>query len=283
MFRTQYLDYAQLTSQLKTWADAHPGFVKLSSIGKSREGRELWMLTLGERPDEIRPAVWVDGNMHASEFCGSSVSLAIAEDVINIHLGKQDIGKLPAHMAAAVKSHLFYIVPRISPDGAEAVLKTGRYVRSHPADSRADKGRSYWQNGDVDGDGEAGYMRQQCEDGEAVELKDENGKVLAMACWCRACRKMKARSSAFSPKAISRISAAATFRRTTTWPIRRPTTTATFRTSGARSTSRWAPANSPAASRRRARSSNFAAHPNIYAWINYYLRRLLHQPSGDER
>jgi len=177
MFRTQYLDYAQLTAQLKTWADAHPGFVKLSSIGKSREGRELWMLTVGERPDEIRPAVWVDGNMHASEFCGSSVSLAIAEDVINIHLGKQDIGKLPAHMAAAVKSHLFYIVPRISPDGAEAVLKTGRYVRSHPADGRADKGRSYWQNGDVDGDGQAGYMRQQCEDGEAVELKDENGKI----------------------------------------------------------------------------------------------------------
>jgi Zinc carboxypeptidase len=177
MFRNQYVDYATLTSQLQGWAKAHPDFVRLSSIGKSREGRELWMLTIGTDPDTVRPAVWVDGNMHASEFCGSSVALAIAEDVIAIHLGKNDATSLPAHMAANVKSHLFYIVPRISPDGAEAVLKTGRYVRSHVADGRADKGRSYWQNSDIDGDGQMGYMRQQCADGEMIELKDESGKL----------------------------------------------------------------------------------------------------------
>jgi hypothetical protein len=55
------------------------------------------------------------------------------------------------------------------------VLKTGRYVRSHPADNRNDKGRAYWQNADVDGDGQMGYMRQKCGQGELVELKDENG------------------------------------------------------------------------------------------------------------
>jgi hypothetical protein len=136
------------------------------------------LLTIGANPDEIRPAVWVDGNMHASEFCGSSVALAIAEDLIAIHQGKQDVAQLPAHMAAAVKSHLFYIVPRISPDGAEAVLKTGRYVRSDVADARADQGRSYWQNADVDGDGQVGYMRQPHANGEMVELKDAPGVLL---------------------------------------------------------------------------------------------------------
>ena len=176
MFRSQYLDYAQLTTRLETWAAAHPAFVRLSSIGKSREGRDLHLLTIGCDPDTPRPAVWVDGNMHASEFCGSSVSLAIAEDLIAIHSGQRDVAGLPAHMAEAVKSHLFHIVPRISPDGAEAVLKTGRYVRSHPADHRADRGRSYWQNADADGDGQMGYMRQHCADGEMVELKDEDGK-----------------------------------------------------------------------------------------------------------
>ncbi|MEO8384642.1 MAG: M14 family metallopeptidase [Betaproteobacteria bacterium] len=179
MFRTQYLDYAALTAQLQTWASQYPSFVKLESIGKSREGRDVHLLTIGTSPDEVRPAVWVDGNMHASEFCGSSVALAIAEDLITIHAGMKGVAQLPAHMAELVKSHLFYIVPRIAPDGAEAVLKTGRYIRSDATDRRADQGRSYWQNADVDDDGQIGYMRQQHPNGEMVELNEAPGVLVA--------------------------------------------------------------------------------------------------------
>ena len=52
---------------------------------------------------------------------GSSVALAIAEDIIAIHLGKDEAGAkpLPAHMAQAIRGALFYVVARISPDGAE--------------------------------------------------------------------------------------------------------------------------------------------------------------------
>ncbi len=178
MFRTKYLDYSELTAQLQAWAKQYPAFVKLQTLGASREGRAVHLLTIGENPDQIRPAVWVDGNMHASEFCGSSVSLAIAEDLIAIHSGKKDVGDLPSHMAEAVKSHLFYICPRIAPDGAEAVLKTGRYVRSDPTDARADQGRSHWQNSDIDGDGQIGYMRQQHPNGELVELADAAGVMV---------------------------------------------------------------------------------------------------------
>ena len=179
MLRTKYLDYAELTQQLADWAKAHPDVVTLSALGKSREGRDIPLLIIGPRPDEMRPAVWVDGNMHASEFCGSNAALAIAEDVIALHAGKSIANPLPAHMAETIKATLFYIVPRISPDGAEAVLKTGRYVRFHPADNRAEKGRAYWQNADVDGDGQMGYMRQMCADGELVELRDEAGERIA--------------------------------------------------------------------------------------------------------
>ena len=59
----------------------------------------------------------------------------------------------------------------MSPDGAEAVLKTGRYVRSSPIDARKHKGHAYWEAHDFDGDGNIGFMRQVSEDGELVTLE----------------------------------------------------------------------------------------------------------------
>ena len=95
MFRTKYLDYAELTAQLAAWAKAHPDLVRVTSIGKTAEGRDIPLVTIGRNPHEARPAVWVDGNMHASELCGSSVALAIAEDVIAIHEGGNEAGGRP--------------------------------------------------------------------------------------------------------------------------------------------------------------------------------------------
>src|SRR5262245_8536725 len=83
-FRSRYLPYEELSSQLFAWADAYPEIVRLQSIGKSGAGRELWLLTIGPDPDRVRPSVWIDGNMHASELCGSSAALSVAEDVIRL-------------------------------------------------------------------------------------------------------------------------------------------------------------------------------------------------------
>ena len=54
--------------------------------------------------------------------------MAIAEDLLAIHDGATQAGgkPLPAHMAQALRETLFYVVPRISPDG------TGPYPGSAP-------------------------------------------------------------------------------------------------------------------------------------------------------
>lgn len=180
MFRQKYLDYAELRQQLAAWSERHPDVVRVTSLGRSAAGREIPLLAIGRRPDEARPAVWIDGNMHASEVCGSSVALAIAEDILALHAGASEVGgkPFPAHMADAIRDTLFYVVPRMSPDGAEEVLKVGRYVRSSPVNDRSDKGHAYWESADIDGDGIAGYMRRQDPDGELVEIRDENGRPL---------------------------------------------------------------------------------------------------------
>lgn len=172
-FRSAYLDHDAVTAQLRAWADAFPSIARLRSLGVTPEGRDLWLLTIGTDPDRVRPAVWIDGNMHASEVSGSSVALAIAEDVLAIHLDAPTSfhHSFPAHLRRILKDVIVHVMPRISPDGAEAVLRTGKYVRSVPRDERPNRAHARWIGEDVDGDGAALYMRKEDPAGDFVELR----------------------------------------------------------------------------------------------------------------
>jgi len=176
-FRQRFLPYTELRAQLTAWADAFPALCRVSSIGTTEEGRDLLVLTIGPDPDRIRPAVWIDGNMHAVELTGSCVALAIAEDMLRLHLGEPPPG-VGGEAAATLREVLFYILPRMSPDGAECVLDTGRYVRSAPRDHRPARNHPRWMPGDVDGNGVALEMRVVDPTGEFVESPDIPGLML---------------------------------------------------------------------------------------------------------
>lgn len=176
-FRRTYLDDTRLTSQLQAWADAYPDLCRLTSLAVTPEGRNVWLLTIGRDPERIRPAVWVDGNMHAAELAGSSVALAIAEDALRVHLDPASL-ELPAALLDRLRDVLWYVCPRISPDGAETVLTTGRSVRSVPRDERVHTGQPRWKIGDIDGDGLALAMRVQDPGGELVEAPGFRGLLV---------------------------------------------------------------------------------------------------------
>ena len=176
-FRSDYLSYDAITAQLRAWATAYPEICQLTSIGATPEGRELWLLTIGREPARIRPAAWVDGNMHASELAGSSVSLAIAEEMLRIHL-EPTTSTIPAQLHAVLREMLIYVLPRMSPDGAEAIVTGSRFVRSVPRDERIARATPRWIFGDVDGDGTSFLMRKQDPTGEMVEARDIPGVLV---------------------------------------------------------------------------------------------------------
>lgn len=180
-FRERYLTYDELTRQLRAWSEAFPHLVRLSSLGQTEEGRELWLLTIGPEPDRLRPAAWVDGNMHASELAGSSVALAIAEDALRAHLRPgAALHDLPPHLVDIVRTDaLIYVLPRMSPDGAERVLGSGAWVRSNPRDGRLGRAAPYWRAADVDGDGQARMMRREDPAGDFVRSPDDPDLMLA--------------------------------------------------------------------------------------------------------
>jgi hypothetical protein len=176
-FRNAYLDHERMTAQLRAWTQAFPALCRMTSLARTPDGRDVWLLSIGPDPERVRPAVWVDGNIHASELAGSSVALAIAEEALQLHLAPETL-ELPRPIVERLREVMFFVVPRISPDGAECVLRLGRSVRSVPRDARVARGQPRWIPGDVDGDGQARAMRVRDPGGELVEAREFPGLLV---------------------------------------------------------------------------------------------------------
>ena len=75
------LRYDEFTALLRSWVAARPNLVAMESIGKTPEGRDIWFLTLTNRATggaPEKPAILVDGNMHATEWGGGVAALSAA-------------------------------------------------------------------------------------------------------------------------------------------------------------------------------------------------------------
>lgn len=153
----RYYNYDELTELLRDIAAAKPDLMRVESIGKSYEGRDIWLATLtrfstGEPLS--KPGFWVDGNIHASELSASAAVLHILQKVINGDGKSPDITRL-------LDTRTLYLCPRLCPDGAEWALETPpRLIRSsvrhYPYVEEEIEGL---ERQDLDGDGRILSMR----------------------------------------------------------------------------------------------------------------------------
>lgn len=151
-----YYDYAALSEALRQLAAAHPGLARLESIGKSHEGRDLWLMTVTNQatgPDTEKPAFWLDGNIHSIELAASMACLYSINQLLTRYGDDPQVTRLLDRTA-------FYILPRINPDGAElALARPPVYVRSGVRDYPFADPDSGLSPVDVDGDGRRLTMR----------------------------------------------------------------------------------------------------------------------------
>jgi murein tripeptide amidase MpaA len=123
----KYYRYEELSRLLKQYVAAYPGLLRLESIGKSYEGRDVWLIVatnFKSGTDAEKPAVWVDGNMHASEVAASAAALYLLHALVSKYGKVKDVTR-------ALDTRAFYIVPRVNPDGAEwALAERPRVIRS---------------------------------------------------------------------------------------------------------------------------------------------------------
>jgi len=152
-----YLRYDDLTRALYALAAAHPGLLRIESIGKSFEGRDIWLATatrFDSGADPEKPALWVDGNIHATEVAGSMACLYLLHHLV-AQYGKDE------EVTRCLDTRVFYVCPRLNPDGAElALADVPKIVRSstrpYPYDEEPIAGL---RREDIDGDGRVLTMR----------------------------------------------------------------------------------------------------------------------------
>lgn len=161
----RYYRYEELTQLLNDYVKEFSGLCSLESIGTSFEGRDIWMLAITDEATgshDTKPALWCDGNIHATEVSASTAVIKI-------------IHTLLTQQPEILKTHAFYLVPRLNPDGAEwALADKPRHIRSSTRPYPFDEEDPYGlERIDIDGDGRILTMRVPDPSGRWVVAEEE--------------------------------------------------------------------------------------------------------------
>lgn len=174
----RYYDWKEMEEALRSLEKAYPKFLKLRSIGKSHQGRELWYMTINnpETGKEMdKSAFYMDANIHGNEIQGGEIGLYTIWYLMENYAYNDYVRKL-------VDERVFYIFPSVNPDGRDLWLHKGGSARSgqYPYDS--DNDGLYDEDGpeDLDGDGEVGMMFIKVEPGEGTHRLSDKGDRLVM-------------------------------------------------------------------------------------------------------
>jgi murein tripeptide amidase MpaA len=157
----QYYKYEEIYALLMSWNEEFPTLTKLYSIGKTYEGREMWMLeiTNGETGcGGDKPGYYIDANFHAGEVTGSAVVLYTINYILS------NYGTNPM-VTDVVDNKVLYLLPRVSADGSELYLTTPFMLRSSTRLYPFEEDQDGVHGEDINGDGRILQMR----------VKDENG------------------------------------------------------------------------------------------------------------
>ena len=109
----RYYDYDEMTKIIHDLVGAYPELLTLESIGKSEQGRDMWLVTLnspktGDASD--KPAMYIDGNVHGNEIQATETVL------YSIWYLTKSYGKVD-QLTELMDRVSFYFLPSQNPDG----------------------------------------------------------------------------------------------------------------------------------------------------------------------
>uniref|UniRef100_A0A4W3GET7 Carboxypeptidase A6 n=1 Tax=Callorhinchus milii TaxID=7868 RepID=A0A4W3GET7_CALMI len=100
----------------------HSRLIYLFSIGKSFEGRPLFVLQLGKRSRPLKRAVWIDCGIHAREWIGPAFCQWFVKEAVQTYHSDPMMRRL-------LNQLYFYIMPVFNVDGYHYSWTTDRFWR----------------------------------------------------------------------------------------------------------------------------------------------------------
>jgi Zinc carboxypeptidase len=109
----RFYDYDGIVDVLQRLQRGYPDLVTLESIGKSTQGRDMWMVMINNPrtgSDRSKSAIYIDANVHGNEVQGSETCL------YTIWYLTKNYGVIDK-ITELVDQRAFYILPMVNPDG----------------------------------------------------------------------------------------------------------------------------------------------------------------------
>ncbi len=152
-------DVPELYSDMQRLQQAFPKFLKLASIGKSHDGRDIMLMTINNPdtgPEMSKAAMYVEANVHGNEIQGGEVCL------YTIWYLMENYGRID-NVTRLIDERVFYIVPTINPDGRQYFMESpGGSARSGHVPVDEDNDGLYDEDGpnDLNGNGVIEQIRK---------------------------------------------------------------------------------------------------------------------------
>ncbi len=147
----RYYTSGETEQILREYHELYPELTELREIGRSYQGRSLWLMEVtaeitGAASD--KPALYLDGGIHAGELTGSQVALYTLGHLLSRYGWDPEVTDL-------LERYAFYIRPKFNPDGDDLALVEDQFLRStvRPWDEDEDGRLDEDPPEDLDGDG----------------------------------------------------------------------------------------------------------------------------------
>uniref|UniRef100_A0A8D9DVC0 Carboxypeptidase M n=1 Tax=Cacopsylla melanoneura TaxID=428564 RepID=A0A8D9DVC0_9HEMI len=111
----KYHDYEKMTKYLRQTSSRYPNLTALYSIGKSVQGRDLWVMVVSASPYEHmigKPDVKYVANMHGNEAVGRELMLHLIQYFVNNY-------NTDPYIKWLLDNTRIHILPSMNPDGFE--------------------------------------------------------------------------------------------------------------------------------------------------------------------
>jgi hypothetical protein len=146
-------DVPELYADFQRLQAAFPKFLKLQSIGKSAEGRDLMVMTINNPAtgaELSKAAMYVEANVHGNEIQGAEVCLYTIWYLMENYGRLDDVTRL-------VDERVFYVIPTVNPDGRQYFMEAASGVNTRsghvPVDDDGDRQVDEDRPDDLNGNG----------------------------------------------------------------------------------------------------------------------------------